>query len=224
MKNVPSTPLSRFKPPLESAGFDAEYVRQLREGDWETQRHFTRYFGPLLQIKVQRRVRSPQLREEVRQETFLRVLMIVRRDGVEHPERLGGLVNSVCNHVLLEVFRKESRTSGMSEAVPEPVDTMMGPESTLLMRQRESQVRSILDRLPSKDRELLKQIFLEERDKDEVCRTYHVTRDYLRVMLHRAKARFRKTFYAANSLASTTDVQWHMNLQLPTRTPFILNR
>jgi RNA polymerase sigma-70 factor (ECF subfamily) len=92
----------------------------------------------------------------------------------------------------------------MPETVPEPVDTTMGPESTLLSRQRESQVRSILDRLPSKDRELLEQIFLEERDKDEVCRTHHVTRDYLRVIVHRAKARFRKTFYAANSLASTT--------------------
>jgi RNA polymerase sigma-70 factor (ECF subfamily) len=210
-----------------AAAFDADYVRRLREGDWETQRHFTRYFGPILNIKVQSRVRSPHLREEVRQETFLRVLMIVRRNGVKHPESLGGLVNSVCNHVLQEVFRQESRTSGMSESVPEPVDTMMGPDSTLLLRQRESEVRYILDRLSSRDRGLLEQIFLEERDKDEVCRTFQVTRDYLRVMLHRAKARFRQTLYSSSSEASTTDVQRHMNQRrtapIPMRTPFIPN-
>ena len=182
--------------PWTPSSFDADYVRRLREGDWETQRHFTRYFGPVLDIKVRNRVRCPQLREEVRQETFLRVLTIVRRDGVEHPERLGGLVNSVCNNVLLEVFRKESRPAGSSKPLPEPLDTMAGPETTLMLRQRESQVRRILERLSSRDRELLEQIFLEERDKDEVCKIYRVNRDYLRVMLHRAKARFRQTFYS----------------------------
>src|SRR5689334_6471817 len=102
----------------DAVSFNRDYVRRLREGDRETQRHFTRYFGPLLNIKVRNRVRSEHLREEVRQETFLRVLHIVRRDGVEHPERLGGLVNSICNHVLQEVFRAESRTYEMAARVP----------------------------------------------------------------------------------------------------------
>jgi RNA polymerase sigma-70 factor (ECF subfamily) len=178
----------------EATPFNRDYVCRLREGDRETQRHFTLYFGRLLTIKVQSRVRSPQLREDVRQETLLRVLLIVRRDGVEHPERLGGLVNSICNHVVQEVFRKENRTSAMLEVVPEPIDRMAGPELTLLSQQREAQVRRILARLPSKDRELLEQVFLQERDKDEVCRTFQVSREYLRVMLHRAKARFRQTY------------------------------
>jgi RNA polymerase sigma-70 factor (ECF subfamily) len=32
---------------------------------------------------------------------------------------------------------------------------------------------------------------LEEKDKDEVCRQFGVDRDYLRVLLHRAKDKFR---------------------------------
>lgn len=198
MKDLTSTPPAQFAVEhdnrWEAASFNRDYVRRLQEGDGETQRHFTRYFGRLLNIKVQSRVRSPHLREEVQQETFLRVLLIVRRDGIEHPERLGGLVSAICNHVLQEVFRAESRTCAMSSGVPEPVDRMIGPETTVLLRQRRSQVRHILHRLPSKDRALLEQIFLEERDKDEVCRAFQVNRGYLRVMLHRAKARFRQTF------------------------------
>jgi RNA polymerase sigma-70 factor, ECF subfamily len=37
----------------------------------------------------------------------------------------------------------------------------------------------------------LREVFLEERDKDEVCRDYGVDREYLRVLLHRAKQSFK---------------------------------
>jgi RNA polymerase sigma-70 factor (ECF subfamily) len=40
----------------------------------------------------------------------------------------------------------------------------------------------------------LRAVFLEERDKDEVCTELGVDRDYLRVLLHRAKASFRAVY------------------------------
>lgn len=176
---------------MDVTSFTQEYLQRLRDGDPETQRHFTRYFGELLSIKLRNRVRSPHLIEEVRQETFLRVLLIVRRDGIAHPERLGAFVNSVCNNVVLEVFRTESRSQPMPETVPEVVDQGPTPELAFYSRQQSTWVNGVLKSLPEKDRDLLRQIFLEERDKDEVCRTFKVDREYLRVLLHRAKARFR---------------------------------
>jgi len=177
--------------PLDVSSFDQEYLQRLKDGDPETQRHFTRYFGELLSIKLRNRVRSPHLIEEVRQETFLRVLLIVRRGGIDHPERLGAFVNSVCNNVVLEVFRNESRSAPMPETTPDVIDEGPDPESIMSTHERKSQVWKILETLPQKDRDLLRQVFLEERDKDEICRAYHVDREYLRVLLHRAKARFR---------------------------------
>jgi RNA polymerase sigma-70 factor (ECF subfamily) len=55
-------------------------------------------------------------------------------------------------------------------------------------------VRAALVALPTKERELLTWLFFEGRDKDQVCRDLHVDRDYLRVLLHRAKNRFRERF------------------------------
>lgn len=176
---------------MDPASFDQEYVQRLKEGHPETQRHFTRYFGDLLNLKLRNRVRSPHLLEEIRQETFLRVLLIVRRDGVERPERLGALVNSVCTNVMLETFRREGRAAPMPESVPEIIDEGPDPESALVSTQRKSQVRKILEALPPKDRDLLRLVFLEERDKDEICRKFQVDREYLRVLVHRAKSRFR---------------------------------
>jgi len=176
---------------LDVTSFDQEYLQRLKDGDSETQRHFTRYFGDLLSIKLRNRVRSSHLIEEVRQETFLRVLLIVRRDGIDHPERLGAFVNAVCNNVVREMFRNESRSTQMPETAPEVVDEGPSPETILFSRQRKSHVWKVLESLPEKDRDLLRQVFLEERDKDEICRAFHVDREYLRVLLHRAKARFR---------------------------------
>ena len=68
-----------------------------------------------------------------------------------------------------------------------------------MTKQTREQVRQILARLPEKDRQLLRAIFLEERDKNEVCRELGVNRDYLRVLLHRAKQNFR-AFYEKNGL------------------------
>jgi RNA polymerase sigma-70 factor (ECF subfamily) len=49
----------------------------------------------------------------------------------------------------------------------------------------------VIDDLPEKDRNLLRAFFLEEKEKDEVCRLFGVDRDYFRVLLHRAKDKFR---------------------------------
>jgi RNA polymerase sigma-70 factor (ECF subfamily) len=186
---------------LDVTSFNQEYLQRLRDGDPETQRHFTRYFGELLNIKLRNRVRSPHLIEEVRQETFLRVLLIVRRDGIAHPDRLGAFVNSVCNNVVLEVFRNETRSLPMPESVPEVMDEAPNPEAAAFSIEQKSQIRRILEALPAKDRDLLRQIFLEERDKDEVCKTFQVDREYLRVLLHRAKARFRAALEQAAGAA-----------------------
>jgi RNA polymerase sigma-70 factor (ECF subfamily) len=64
----------------------------------------------------------------------------------------------------------------------------------LAASEEEQKVREILDKLPERDRRLLREVFLEERDKDEVCRNFGVDREYLRVLLHRAKQAFKSTY------------------------------
>jgi RNA polymerase sigma-70 factor (ECF subfamily) len=55
-------------------------------------------------------------------------------------------------------------------------------------------VRSVLSELPEKDRKILRWLFFDERDKGEVCRALQVDREYLRVLVHRAKQRFRTDY------------------------------
>lgn len=186
---------SANKGPVELVAFDSKYVELLTSGDPETERHFVAYFSELIRIKLRAKLRSPQLVEEVRQETFFRVLNTLRRKGgLQHPERLGAFVNTVCNNVMMESIRGESRTSPYPSEGFDPIDSRVDVEGDLVTEERKQMVKTVLDGLPQKQRDLLYMIFIQEKEKDEVCRLMNVDREYLRVLIHRAKDCFRASY------------------------------
>lgn len=151
------------------------------------------YFSDLLRIKMRRHLYSQQAMEDIRQETFLRVFRQLRqKGGLAHPERLSAFVNAVCNHVQFEYYRAAARFSTMPLDGFDPPDSDPDPERGLVSEERKRCVRQILDELPFKDREILRLIFFEDRAKDDICRIWKVERNYLRVLLFRAKNRFRE--------------------------------
>ena len=191
MRGLRSPGLSR----LPRYEFDREYVARLIAEEPETEQHFTRYFGDLLTLKLRAKLRSAAQVEDAKQETFVRVLATVKRKGgIESPEALGAFVNSVCNNVLFETYRSGSRVTLLEEGHDEPDGRQESAELTLMAAEQRSRVREVLAELPPKDQELLRLLFFEERDKDEVCRALDVDRNYLRVLLHRAKTHFKERF------------------------------
>ncbi len=183
---------------LDRCVFDHDYLERLTRGDLETERHFTTHFGQFLLIKLRGRLRCPQTIADARQETFLRVFAALRKKGVIlHPERLGGFVNSVCENVLLEFFRSGKRAVQMPEDNPEPQDRKASTEAELITEERKQLVKATLNQLSEGDRTLLQDLFLKERDRDEMCGELNVDRDYLRVRVHRALKRFRACLEAS---------------------------
>lgn len=181
---------------VEEVPFNTEYVRRLAERDPETERHFSLYFGELLRIKLRAKLRDSGRRDDVRQETFLRVLRAIREKPacIEKPDRLGAYVNAVCNNILLEEYRASSRFQDMPPNEPEIAGDFVSPDDALEMEQRKRAVLLVLSTMPAKDQLVLRQIFFEERDKDAICQEFGVSREYLRVLLHRAKSKFREQY------------------------------
>ena len=201
---APETPFTqRANKHLELYPFTGQYVQKLRDGDSDVEQHFVEYFSSLLFAKLRFHLRSGQEVQELRQEVFLRVLRVLRQgDGLQKPERLGAYVNSVCNNVLLEHFRQRSRIVQFDEHTPEPTDLRTDPESELVTAENQNRVRSLVAELAPIDRRILKALYLEEREKDSVCREFGVTRGYLRVLLHRAKERFRQLTHARQFISA----------------------
>jgi len=175
--------------------FDKAYLERLRNGDPATEHHFFVYFEKLLHIKLRSRTISSDRIEDLKQETFIRVIAAVRKEGVvRQPERFGAFVNSICNNVLLEYYRTFGKNQQIDETHQDIPDKVLDVEGMMVSRQFSERVQKIVSVLPARDRDLLRAVFLEERDKDAVCRDIGVNRDYLRVLLHRAKDKFKVVY------------------------------
>src|SRR5215469_16195638 len=183
------------RPPLDLYVFDKVYVDRLRDKEPSTEQHFAAYFGEILGIMLRARYLSPERVEDVRQETLRRVLAAIRREGgIRQPERFGAFVSATCRNVLRENSRDWRKAQSLEEDCPQIADKIIDLERALITDEIKRKVRAILDEMGHRDRQLLRAIFLEDKDKDEICQEFGVDREYLRVLLHRAKGRFRSHF------------------------------
>ena len=186
---------------MEFFNFDGEYVERLRAGDPTTEQHFVAYFDQLLRIKLRSRTLASDRVEDLRQETYIRVVAALRKqDGIRQPERLGAFVNSICNNVLLEYYRSSAKNQPLEDSHMEIPDKVLDLEGMLATKQSAECVRRILEGMPKRDRDLLRALFLEEKEKDAICRELGVDREYLRVLVHRAKDKF-KALYEKSQIA-----------------------
>lgn len=174
--------------------FDDDYLRRLRERDRETVEHFVDYFQPLLLIKLRKRLHSHADVEDGMQDVFIRVFRLL--DTVRDGHRLGAWVNGICENVIHEKLRNPRRVTPLSHEIDElpiVVDFLKKLED----EETVAAVRQVLDELKKKhpkDERLLRDFFLEERDKDEICRDHSIDRNYFRVRLHRALKRFEELY------------------------------
>jgi RNA polymerase sigma-70 factor (ECF subfamily) len=172
--------------------FDAEYIRALKEGVPRIEEHFATYFENVLRRYLRRRMGSAELVEDIRQETFVRVLRLLQDPGrVRFPERLGALMVSICNNVRREYFRGAQRWAAHDESVP---DRKPDPEALAMNKETRRAIIKTFAALPERDREILRAAHVEQCSRRELCRRFHVTESYLPVILHRAKLRFRKLY------------------------------
>jgi RNA polymerase sigma-70 factor (ECF subfamily) len=172
--------------------FDENYLRALASRDADAENFLIAHFTRPVQLKLRARLRSADLVQDASQETFLRVLRHFRQGKtLENPASLPGFVHSVCHNIALELLRSYTRHSQIPENAPEAEDPHSGPEALAVTEERRKMVEQVLREMPAKDRELIRRVCLNEEDKDAVCEEFGVDRNYLRVLLHRARNRFR---------------------------------
>jgi RNA polymerase sigma-70 factor, ECF subfamily len=160
--------------------FDKSYLQRLRLGDTRTESDFVAYFSVLIHQKLRSHLHSIDQIEEARREIITRVLSALRSEKIRQPERLGSFVNSICNLVLRENYRTASRSFG-----DEPDQNLSVKFTDLHDTLYAQQVEKILEELSESDQRLLREFFITQRDKDDLCREFGVSRNYLRVLLYR---------------------------------------
>jgi RNA polymerase sigma-70 factor (ECF subfamily) len=182
--------------------FDQSFVAALRNRDPNAENLLYECFSRPIHLKLRLRLRSPELVEDACQETFLRVFAYFRAGKtLDNPGAMPGFVHAICHNVSLELLRKYTQESQVPDNVADPKDSAPNPESRMVTEERRQFVARVLGEMPERDRELLRRVFLDEDDRGGICRELQVEPEYLRVLLYRARARFKAIALAGNGKA-----------------------
>jgi len=179
---------------LQFHSFDEDYLARLREDDFVTQDHFRKYFTALMKVKLRFRLKSPADIEDVQQETFVRFYKALREGKIKEPKRLGSYVISICNNILKEGWRSEPPISlGDDDALELPA---LPFDVTKMIddKQAAQKIHQVIEQLPERDRIVLRAVYFEERNKDEVCGELGITRGTLRTLHLRAKEKVKQLY------------------------------
>jgi len=129
--------------------------------------------------------------DDIVQETLTRFLVATREEKIQNPAAVGAFVNGICRNVISEYRRRNMRDEPMPEVVPEPPGKAI-PEADLFeLRQAIAQG---LEQLSERDRRVLRGFYLEEKSKEEILKQTGMTDENFRVVLCRAKEKFRAIY------------------------------
>ncbi len=129
--------------------------------------------------------------DDLVQETLARFIKAEQRHQIRNTEEFGAFLNGVCRNVILEYRRRMKREPALDPDMPLP-EQGVRPEADIF-ELRNAIDYSLAD-LAERDRGILRALYLEGRDKDEICREWDMSDAQFRVVLFRAKERFRRAY------------------------------
>ncbi|MBV9611873.1 MAG: sigma-70 family RNA polymerase sigma factor [Acidobacteriaceae bacterium] len=147
---------------------------------------------PRLRFKVSYRVgfACPDI-EDIVQETLARFLVAMQDNRIRQREAMGAYLNGICQNVILEYRRRWTRDVPDAEIVTEPADHRL-PETELF--EMHEAIAAGLQELSPRDRQVLRAFYLDEKPKSEILAVTGLTDENFRVVLCRAKERFRQIY------------------------------
>ncbi len=133
--------------------------------------------------------------DDLVQETLVRFFRAEQRHQIRNPEEFGAFLNGVCRNVILEYRRRIRREPNADPDVPIP-DSGVRPDAEIF--ELRDAIDNGLRELAERDRAILRSLYLDGREKDDICKEWGMTDSQFRVVLFRAKERFRRAWDARN--------------------------
>jgi RNA polymerase sigma-70 factor (ECF subfamily) len=129
--------------------------------------------------------------DDLVQETLARFFRAEQRHAIRNTEEFGAFLNGVCRNVILEYRRRIRREPAADPDIPIP-DPGVRPDAEIF-EMREA-IDNGLSGLAERDRNILRSLYLDGRDKEDICKEWGMTDAQFRVVLFRAKERFRRLY------------------------------
>jgi len=129
--------------------------------------------------------------DDLVQESLVRFFRAEQRKQIRNTEEFGAFLNGVCRNVILEYRRRRRREPPLDPEVPIP-DPGVRPDADIF--ELRNAIDNGLAELAERDRAILRALYLEGREKEDICKEWGMTDAQFRVVLFRAKERFRRVY------------------------------
>jgi RNA polymerase sigma-70 factor, ECF subfamily len=173
----------------------AALVHGVSTGERAAETELIRRYSRGLRHVLRRRTSDELLAEDLMQDTFRIAIERLRKGPIDQPECLAGFLYSTARNLLIAHQRKEWRrgTTADTEAIERVPDDSRSPFREVSRQQVSRLVRQLLSELQvPRDREILQRFYVQDQDKDEICRALELDGPHFNRVLHRAKQRFRQ--------------------------------
>jgi len=181
-----------MRPKVLASG-DVDLVDHIQKGLRESEAALYERYSAKVYYVALRGSRSPQDAEDVRAETFLRVLQAIRGGQLRSPSALPSFILGVTRNVLLELYARR-RHAGDTEAADAADLRAPSHERSFFNEELRQAIKETIDRLKPRDRAVLRMHFFDELPTEEIARRVRIQPERVRLVKSRALERFRTIY------------------------------
>jgi RNA polymerase sigma-70 factor (ECF subfamily) len=167
-------------------------VQQIKAGNDDGMEQLYKLFSRGIRFYLCRQLGPQELDDKVH-DTFLIVVNAIRRGDLREPERLMGFVRTVVRRQVaayIEQAVQTRREQAELESGTSVADRGQNPEQEAMVKQKAALMKSALDALSQRDRDILIRFYLKEQPQEQICREMSLTETQFRLLKSRAKAKF----------------------------------
>ena len=172
-----------------------DLVRRIAAGDAAAEAQLVQRYSRGLLYLLRRQGVSPELADDLHQETFRIVLERLRRKELDDPAGLAGFLRGTARNLAVAEHRKTARrrTDADPEGLEQAVHSGPGQLQTVLLDEEANIVRRLIRELPTdRDQQLLMRFYVAEEEKESLCTDLGLDSLHFNRVLFRARQRFKE--------------------------------
>jgi RNA polymerase sigma-70 factor (ECF subfamily) len=172
---------------------DIRLVEEIQSGQRTAEAALYEKYSERVYYLALSELRSPENAEDVRAETFLRVLQAIRQGQVRTPQALASFILGTAHYVILELLRRERKADQVAR---QEVAERDGRSDDLLFLDQgvKHAIEETIYRLKPREQAYLRMNYYEELSKPEIAQRLGVKEERLRLIKSRALKRFREVY------------------------------
>jgi RNA polymerase sigma-70 factor (ECF subfamily) len=138
-------------------------------------------------------LRSPADAEDVRAETFLRVLQAIRQGQLRSPQALASFILGTAHNVIREEARKARKVDRLDDQEGAQSESQQH-DNPFLTLEVKGAIAQVIRRLKPREQAFLRMYYYEELEPAEIAARLGVKEERLRLVKSRALKRFREAY------------------------------